>query len=112
MLQQESPQDYVLSTGVGTTIRKFVEYSFEVIGVPIEWKGEGVNEKGYDGNTGKLRVEVNEKYFRPAEVEFLIGDSSKARKELGWSAQIDVKELARQMVTYDLNNEGYGGSEI
>lgn len=112
MLQQESPQDYVLSTGVGTTIRKFVEYSFEVIGVSIEWKGEGVNEKGYDGNTGKLLVEVNEKYFRPAEVEFLIGDSSKARKELGWSAQIDVKELARQMVTYDLNNEGYGGSEI
>lgn len=84
ILQQEKPQDYVLATNETHTVREFVELAFAEVGIEIEWKGTGVDEKGYDKATGRLLVDVNPRYFRPAEVELLWGDASKAEKELGW----------------------------
>ncbi|PID87557.1 GDP-mannose 4,6-dehydratase [Candidatus Gracilibacteria bacterium] len=116
MLQQEKPQDYVISTGVTNTVRDFVNWSFEEIGVELEWKGSGVDEKGYNKKTGECLVEVDPRYFRPAEVDFLLGDSSRARKELGWIPKYTVREMCKEMVASDielfkkqeiLKNHGY-----
>lgn len=102
ILQQEKPDDYVLATNETHTVREFVELAFAEVGVEIEWKGEGVNEKGYDKNTGKLLVDVNPRYFRPAEVELLWGDSTKAEAELGWKRKVSFKELVSMMVREDM----------
>jgi len=111
MLQQDKPQDYVIATGETHTVREFVEMSFKEVDIDIEWKGIGVEEKGIDSNTGKVLVEIDEKYFRPAEVELLLGDPSKAEKELGWKRQFSFKELVSGMVKYDLENDNFGGKE-
>ena len=89
----------------------FVELAFSEIGVEIEWRGEHSDEKGYDKSTGKLRVEVNPKYFRPTEVDLLIGDATKAKQILGWESKTSIEELVHKMVQYDLNNDDYGGIE-
>lgn len=102
MLQQDQPDDYVLATGETTAVRSFVEWTFEEVGIEILWEGTGVGEKGYDVATGKLLVEVDPRYFRPTEVDLLIGDPTKARTKLGWTHQTPVRELAREMVEEDL----------
>ena len=102
ILQQDKPSDYVLATGVTTSIRDFCKMTFEELGYDIEFKGEGVDEKGIDKNTGKVLIEVDPRYFRPAEVDLLLGDSSKARKELGWKPTYDLKMLVHEMVESDL----------
>lgn len=102
ILQQEKPDDYVLATNETHTVREFVELAFAEVGVEIEWKGEGVDEKGYDKNTDKLLVDVNPRYFRPAEVELLWGDSTKAETELGWKRKVSFKELVSMMVREDM----------
>jgi len=102
IMQQEKPQDYVLATGTTTSIRDFCKMTFAQLGIDLEFKGEGVNEKGIDKATGKVLVEVDPKYFRPAEVDLLLGDSSKARKELGWEPEYDLQMLVKDMVESDL----------
>ena len=101
MLQQDAPDDYVLATGVTTSVREFTLWAFEDAGIPIEFRGEGVDEKGYCKATGKVLVEIDPRYFRPTEVDFLQGDASKARAKLGWEARVPVRELAREMVAAD-----------
>jgi GDPmannose 4,6-dehydratase len=102
MLQQEEPDDYVLATGETTTVRDFVNWSFEATGTHLKWTGEGVNERGICKATGRVLVEVDPRYFRPTEVDLLIGDPSKARTKLGWSHDTKVRDLALEMVTADL----------
>ena len=104
MLQQPSADDYVLATGVTTSVRSFVEYVALALDFEVEWDGEGLTEKGRDTKTGKLLIEIDERYFRPAEVDLLLGDSSKAKRELCWSAKTAVRELAQMMAVYDYNN--------
>ncbi len=111
MLQQDKPQDYVIATGETHTVREFVELSFKEVGIDIEWQDSGIDEKGIDSKTGLLLVEIDEKYFRPAEVELLLGDPSKAEKELGWERKVSFQELVSGMVKYDLENDGFGGKE-
>lgn len=107
MLQQDKADDYVLATNETHTVREFVELAFEKVGIEVEWKGTGVEEKGFDKSNGKLLVDINEKYFRPAEVEFLWGDCSKAEKILGWKRKVSFKELVSMMVDSDMK-EIYG----
>ena len=102
ILQQDKPQDYVLATGTTTSIRDFCKMTFEELGYDIEFVGEGVNERGIDKSTGKTLIEVDPRYFRPAEVDLLLGDSSKARRELGWEPKYDLKALVKEMVASDL----------
>jgi GDPmannose 4,6-dehydratase len=102
MLQQEEPDDYVLATGVTTSVRTFAEWAFEDAGFALEWRGEGVEEKGYDRATQKCLVEVDPRYFRPTEVDLLLGDPGKAHQKLGWRHETPVRELAREMVQADL----------
>lgn len=102
MLQQDQPDDYVLATGVTTTVRQFVEWSFAEAGIELRWEGDGVDEVGICKATGRIIVEVDPRYFRPTEVELLLGDPAKARAKLGWEARISVRELAREMVASDL----------
>lgn len=102
MLQQDEADDYVLATGETTPVRTFVEWAFADVGVTIEWRNEGVDEKGYDAATGKCLVEVDPRYFRPTEVDLLLGDPSKARQKLGWKNEISVRELVAEMVREDL----------
>ena len=112
MLQQDKPVDYVIATGETHTVREFVELAFKEVGVNIEWQGQGINEKGSDAKTGAILVEIDERYFRPAEVELLLGDPSKAEKELNWKRKVSFQELVSGMVRYDLENDSFGGSEI
>ena len=102
MLQQREPDDYVLATGVATSVRSFVEWAFAETDVMLEWRGRGVNEKGYCRATGRCRVEIDPRYFRPTEVDLLCGDASKAREKLGWKATTGIKALVREMVRADL----------
>lgn len=111
MLQQTEPDDYVIATGKTYTVRQFVEFAFEEVGIEIQWKGSGVDEKGYNKKNGELIVEIDPKYFRPAEVEFLWGDPSKMKSKLNWEPKTDVRELCKMMVRYDLKHETYGGVE-
>ena len=101
MLQQATPEDYVLSTCEYHSVREFVEKAFAVKGFTIKWRGEGVEEIGYDENTGKELIFISEKYFRPAEVDELLGDSTKARNELGWKPKCGFDDLVRDMVEND-----------
>ncbi len=100
MLQQKEPEDFVLATGETTTVRKFVELVFQEVGLPIEWKGIGLDEKGY-GPDGRILVEISPQFFRPAEVDLLIGDPAKAKKQLGWIPKTSVEELVKMMVCSD-----------
>lgn len=102
MLQQDKSDDYVLATGVTTKVRTFVEWAFEEIGLSLEWRGTEIDEKGYDVATGRCVVEVDQRYFRPTEVEHLLGDASKAERQLGWRHEKTVRELVREMVQADL----------
>ena len=106
ILQQDQPEDYVLATNETHTVREFAEKAFAETGVPIRWEGAGVNEKGYDAKTGKLLVDVSEKFYRPAEVELLWGDSTKAEHELGWRRKVGFDELVKMMVAADLEKLG------
>ncbi|WP_417694106.1 GDP-mannose 4,6-dehydratase [Roseibium sp.] len=105
MMQQETPDDYVLATGEATSVRSFVDLAFAEAGTSIEWFGDGVDEKGMDRVTGKVLVEVDPRYFRPTEVDLLIGDPTKARKKLGWSHVIGIADLVAEMVREDLTSQ-------
>lgn len=101
MLQQEKPEDYVLATNEFHSVREFVEMAFSLKGFNIQWKGEGLDEIGYDAISGRELVFVSDKYFRPAEVDELLGDASKAREDLGWHPKVSFKELVEEMVIFD-----------
>lgn len=102
MLQQDKPQDYVIASHETHTVREFVELSFDALGINIEWKGTGVDEIGVDTATGKTIVKINPKFYRPAEVDLLLGNPVKAEKELGWKREISFSELVSRMVKNDL----------
>lgn len=102
MLQQESPDDYVIATNETRTVREFVEIAFKHVGITINWKGMGVDEIGVDASTGKTLVLVNPTFFRPAEVELLLGDCTKAEKKLGWTRDVSFSELVQRMVDHDM----------
>jgi len=102
MLQQDVADDYVLATGTTTSVRQFVEWAFAEVGINIRWQGEGVDERGLDAATGQCLVEVDPRYFRPTEVDLLIGDPRKALDRLGWRHAISVQDLVREMVGDDL----------
>ena len=101
MLQQDKPDDYVLATGKMHSVKEFIEKAFGLRGFKIEWKGTGVNEIGYDINTGRELIFIDSRYFRPAEVEQLLGNPTKANNVLGWKAKTTFEELVREMVEYD-----------
>jgi len=103
MLQQEQPEDFVIATGVQYSVRDFVNAAAEELGIKVRWEGQGVDEKGYDVE-GKYIVAVDPRYFRPTEVEILLGDSTKARKKLGWAPKITFGELVAEMVREDLKS--------
>ncbi len=102
MLQQAEGDDYVLATGETQTVREFVNIAFAQIGKPIEWKGKGVDEKGLDARTGEVLIEIDPRYFRPTEVDYLLGDPTKARTKLGWKHKISFRDLVKEMVESDL----------
>ena len=102
ILQHDKPGDFVLATGETHTVREFVETAFNEVGIKIEWRGEGVDEKGFCSKTGKILVDVNPKFFRPAEVDLLLGDPAKAEQILGWKRKISFNELVKIMVEADL----------
>ncbi|MCK4225937.1 GDP-mannose 4,6-dehydratase [candidate division WOR-3 bacterium] len=102
MLQQDAPDDYIIATGEAHTVREFTEEAFRRIDVELEWLGKGDDEVGRDAKTGKVLVEVDPRYFRPTEVDYLVGDASKARQKLGWQAKTTFRELVKIMVESDL----------
>jgi GDPmannose 4,6-dehydratase len=102
ILQADTPDDFVLATGETRSVREFVELAFKEVGRTIEWRGKGVEETGVDKQSGKTLVRIDPQYFRPTEVELLIGDASKARKQLGWKPQTSFADLVKQMVAGDL----------
>jgi GDPmannose 4,6-dehydratase len=106
MLQQEKPDDYVLATGETHTIREFCELAFKEIGIDLKWQGKDVDETGIDSATGKTVLKINPEFFRPAEVDILLGDPTKAETVLGWKRQVDFPGLVRLMVEHDLKLEG------
>jgi GDPmannose 4,6-dehydratase len=103
MLQQDQPEDFVIATGVQYSVRDFVNAAAKELGIEITWKGEGVDEKGYDAH-GKCIVQVDPRYFRPTEVETLLGDPTKAKEKLGWVPKISFAELVSEMVREDLKS--------
>ncbi|MHB0976066.1 MAG: GDP-mannose 4,6-dehydratase [Candidatus Aquicultorales bacterium] len=105
MLQQETPEDYVIATGETHSVREFCEAAFGELGIHLAWEGSGAKEKGVSVETGKILVEVDPKWFRPTEVELLIGDASKAREKMGWQPKMGFEELVRVMVRADLERE-------
>ncbi|MBQ9311543.1 MAG: GDP-mannose 4,6-dehydratase [Bacteroidales bacterium] len=103
MLQQQEPEDYVIATGEQHSVREFCTLAFKQVGIDVEWVGEGINEKGIDKKTGNIIVEVDSKYFRPAEVEQLLGDPTKAKNKLGWNPRkTSFEELVKIMVEHDM----------
>ena len=102
MLQQDEPDDYVLATGQTVAVRDFVTMSFKELDISIRWEGNDINEKGFDEKTGKVLVEIDPAYFRPAEVDLLIGDPSKAKEKLGWEPKTKLPELVKMMIEEDL----------
>lgn len=102
MLQQDKADDYVIATNETRTVREFVEIAFSKVGITVEWSGTGVDEVGKDKETGKVIVKINKNFFRPAEVDILIGDPAKAEKELGWKRNISFDELVERMINNDL----------
>ena len=106
MLQQDKPDDYVLATNETHTIREFVEEAATYVNMNIKWIGEGIDEKGIDENSGKIIVEIDPKYFRPTEVDLLLGDPTKAKESLGWNPKVKFKELVKIMMLHDIKNGG------
>jgi len=102
ILQQPNPDDYVIATGEQHSVREFCEIAFRKVDIDLEWQGEGLNEKGIDKETKKILIEVDHRYFRPAEVESLLGDSTKAKENLGWESKISFEELIEEMINFDL----------
>ena len=102
MLQVRTPDDYVLATGKKVSVRYFVEMAFNEVGIKIEWKGQGINEKGINKTTGKTIIEIDPKYFRPTEVDLLVGDASKAKRDFGWEPKYTVEQLVKEMVSSDV----------
>jgi GDPmannose 4,6-dehydratase len=102
ILQQNEPEDFVIASGEQHSVREFVEAAFHEVGIVIDWKGEGSDEKGYDSGSGKVLVEIDRRYFRPAEVDTLLGDPSKARRKLGWAPKVSFKELVTEMIREDM----------
>lgn len=102
MLQQDEPDDFCIATGVQYSVRDFVNFAWSHLGKTIRWEGEGINEKGYDSETGNLIVEVDPRYFRPSEVETLLGDPSKAKEKLGWEPKITLEEMVYEMMVNDI----------
>ena len=103
MLQQNEPDDFCIATGLQYSVRDFVNYAWSHLGKSINWKGQGINEKGYDGETGNLIVSIDKRYFRPTEVENLLGDPSKASKKLNWTPKITFEEMVHEMMENDIN---------
>ena len=103
MLQQDEPNDFCIATGVQYSVRDFVNFAWGYLGKVVCWEGEGMNEKGYESETGKLIVAVDSRYFRPTEVETLLGDPTKAKEKLGWEPQINFKEMVYEMMENDIN---------
>jgi GDPmannose 4,6-dehydratase len=101
ILQQEKADEYILSTNEYHTVREFIEKAFKLKGFDISWKGEGINEIGYDKNTGRELIFISDKYFRPTEVDELLGDNTKAKKELGWKIKYSFDDLVKEMVEFD-----------
>ena len=108
MLQQNDPKDYVISSGEAYSVRDFVNLAFKEVDIDILWQGKGINEIGINAKTKEVLVRLDSNYIRPSEVEILLGDSSKARKDLGWKPKILFKDLVSEMVQYDLTYEDYG----
>ncbi|MEO5499767.1 MAG: GDP-mannose 4,6-dehydratase, partial [Candidatus Saccharimonadales bacterium] len=106
ILQQDTPDDYILATGETHTIREFVELAFKEVNIELEWKGGDVNEVAIDTATGKTVLKINPDFFRPAEVDILLGDPTKAETELGWERKVDFPGLVKLMVEHDLKVEG------
>lgn len=102
MLQHDKPEDFVIATGESHSVREFAELAFKEVGIELRWEGEGINEKGIDKETGKVLVEIDQNYFRPAEVDVLQGDATKAKNKLGWEPKIKFRELVKIMVEHDL----------
>jgi len=102
ILQQDEPGDYVLATGRTTSIRTFAQMAFERAGFQFDWRGTGLEEKGIDAASGRVLIEIDPRYFRPTEVDFLLGDASKAREKLGWQPQCTLEALVDAMMDYDL----------
>ena len=103
MRQQDEPDDFCIATGVQYSVRNFVDFAWGHLGKTIRWEGKGINEKGYDADTGNLIVVVDPRYFRPTEVESLLGDSSKAKEKLGWEPKITLEEMVHEMMENDIN---------
>ncbi len=104
ILQQEEPQDYVIATGETHSVREFVEAAYQEIGIEIRWVGTGVEEKGYNKSTGKLLISIDQNYYRPAEVDLLIGSAQLAKEKLGWEPKVKFKELVKILVQVDIIN--------
>ena len=103
MLQQDKPEDYCIASGINYSVRDFVNFAWNYLGKHIRWEGEGENEKGYDSSSGQLIVAVDPRYFRPTEVETLLGDPSKAKEKLGWEIKITLEEMVHEMMENDIN---------
>ena len=110
MLQAPEPETFVLATGRAETVRKFVSMAFDVIGVNVDWRGSGVDEIGVVSGTDTVVVRINPRFYRPAEVDLLIGDSAKARADLGWAPTTSLEALCRMMVEADLRRNASGFS--
>ena len=104
MLQQDKPKDFVIATGETHTVREFVEKAFRVAGIQISWEGEGIDEVGLDSRTGDVLVRIDPIYYRPTEVDLLLGDPSKAKQQLGWTHKVSFDSLVEEMVQYDMEN--------
>jgi GDPmannose 4,6-dehydratase len=111
MLNYQTPDDYVIATGETHTVREFCDIAFQTAGLDIEWAGKGFDEHGIDKKSGKLRVKVNKKYYRPAEVDLLIGNSEKAQKILGWNPEVSFKDLVSMMVENDMKEISSGNHQ-
>ena len=103
ILQQERPDDYVAATGEAHSVREFIEAAFSFVGISLAWKGDGVDEIGYDKKNNKILVRIDPRYFRPTEVDFLLGSSQKAREKLGWKPSVNFEQLVEIMVRADLD---------
>ena len=101
MLQQDEPEEFVIATGETHSVREFCDEAFREVGIQLEWQGSGIDEKGIDRDTGRVLIKVDARYFRPTEVELLIGDASKAREKLGWKPRVTFHELVRMMAKAD-----------
>ncbi|MBU1213099.1 MAG: GDP-mannose 4,6-dehydratase [Alphaproteobacteria bacterium] len=112
IMQHHSPDDFVLATGETRTVREFVEAAFKIVDIELEWSGKGVDEKGIDRKSGQVLVSIDPRYYRPTEVELLLGDATKAKRELGWVPRTSFHELVEMMVTADLRLDNYSQSQM